>query len=127
MNNYQSMAAEELRWVSWEQRGDEAHPATWPPPPEVLAFWLTGSGGGEGAAAYCTVVALVRAPSERAATAPIRKAWMPGIRAWRFNRAYGIREPPGDRFPPPSWAIKLGRWPWISTSSPKRRKNRTSR
>ena len=82
----------------------------------MLAFWETGLGGDEGSDAYCT--ALVRAPSERAAAAIIQKAWSPGIGEWRFNREYGEYGkdgPPGDRFPAPSWSIKLGRWPWSRT------------
>lgn len=47
----------DLRWISWEQHGDAEHapdcrPVAWPPPAEVLAFWETGLGGGEGADAY---------------------------------------------------------------------------
>ena len=43
-----------LRWISWEQHGNAEHdpdcrPVTWPPSPEVLAFWETGFGGGDGA------------------------------------------------------------------------------
>jgi hypothetical protein len=110
-----------LRWVSWEQHGDAEHdpdsrPVAWPPPPEVLAFWETGSGGGDGVDAYCTVVALVSAASAHTALAIIKKAWSPGIGAWRFNREYDSRRPPGDRFPPPKWARKLKRWPWKKDS-----------
>lgn len=110
-------AATDLRWVSWNQHGDVEHepdcrPVTWPPPPEVLAFWGTGGGGGEGSDAYCTVVALVRAQSEETSAAIIQAAWSPGIGEWRFNHAYGKDTPPGDRFPVPSWSVKMQRWPW---------------
>ena len=109
--------AKDLRWISWEQHGDAEHepdcrPVAWPPPVEVLAFWESGFGGGEGADAYCTVVAIVRAPSEEAAARIINTAWSPGIGEWRFNREYGKDSPPGDRFPPPGWALKMDRWPW---------------
>jgi len=112
------MSTKDLHWISWEQHGDAEHepdsrPVVWPPPEGVLAFWLTGCGGdNENGDAYCTVVALVRAPSQTAAMSVIQEAWSPGIGEWRFNREYGKDEPPGDRFPPPSWAVKLGRWPW---------------
>ena len=114
------MSTKDLRWISWEQHGDaesapNCRPLVWPPPAEVLAFWETGLGGDEGADAYCTVVALVRAPSERAAVAIIQGAWSPGIGEWRFNREYGKDGPPGDRFPAPRWSIKLDRWPWSKT------------
>ena len=84
------MSTKDLRWISWEQHGDaerdpDCRPLAWPPPAEVLAFWETGLGGDEGSDAYCTVVALVRAPSERAAAAIIQKAWSPGIGEWRFT------------------------------------------
>lgn len=107
----------DLRWISWEQRGDTEHgpdcrPVKWPPPPGVLAFWETGLGGGDGADAYCTVVALVRADSEEAAVGIISRAWSPGIGEWRFNREYGSDKAPSDRFPPPKWSIEMGRWPW---------------
>jgi hypothetical protein len=107
----------DLRWISWEQHGDAEHdpdcrPVAWPPPLPVLAFWESGLGGGEGADAYCTVVALVRASSEEEAVRIIKSAWSPGIGEWRFNREYGKNTPPSDRFPPPSWAIKMKRWPW---------------
>lgn len=110
-----------LRWISWAQHGDvdndpDCRPVAWPPPLEVLAFWESGLGGTEGAAAYCIVVALVRAKSASAAAAVIQKAWSPGIGAWRFNREYKEANAPGDRFPPPSWSIKLGRWPWKEPS-----------
>lgn len=112
----QPIVTNNLRWISWEQHGDAAHdpdcrPVTWPPPPEVLAFWETGLGDDDAESAYCTVVALVRAPSARSAAALIKKTWPPGIGEWRFNREYGS-DPPGDRFPPPKWSIKMGRWPW---------------
>lgn len=104
-----------LRWVSWEQHGEaerapDCRPMSWPPPAEVLAFWELAAT--RGADTYCTVVALVRAPSEQAAAAIIQGAWSPGIGEWRFNREYGKDGPPGDRFSPPRWSIKLGRWPW---------------
>lgn len=105
-----------LHWVSWEQHGDadndpDPRPTAWPPPVEVLAFWMSG-GGGEGVRAYSTVVALVQAPSKKAVVASIKGGWSPGIGAWRFNRVYMSDRPPGDRFPPPRWSIELGRWPW---------------
>jgi hypothetical protein len=108
---------EDLRWVSWNQHGDDDHepdcrPVAWPPPPGVLAFWESGVGGDEGPSAYCTVVALVSAESAKAAAAIIKSAWSPGIGEWRFNRVFGEAGPPGDRFPPPRWSIELGRWPW---------------
>jgi hypothetical protein len=111
-----------LRWISWEQHGDAAHdpdcrPVAWPPPPEVLAFWESGFGGGEGVDAYCTVVALVRAPSESSAVDLIMKAWSPGIGEWCFNREYDGSRAPGDRFPPPSWSLEMGRWPWKKEST----------
>ena len=111
----------DLRWISWEQHGDAEHepdcrPIAWPPPAEVLAFWETGRlGGGEGADAYCTVVALVKAPSEEVAVRIVHTAWSPGIGEWRFNRDYGKADPPGDRFPPPKWSIAMKRWPWRRT------------
>ena len=116
--------AKDLRWISWEQHGDAEHepdcrPVAWPPPIEVLAFWESGFGGGEGADAYCTVVAIVRAPSEEAAARIINTAWSPGIGEWRFNREYGKDSPPGDRFPPPDWALKMGRWPWSAAAKEK--------
>ena len=111
------MSTDNLRWVSWAQYGDaerdpDCRPVAWPPPREVLAFWETGFGGNEGATAYCTVVALVRAPSESAAAALITKAWSPGIGEWRFNREYDGSQAPNDRFPPPKWSIQLKHWPW---------------
>jgi hypothetical protein len=111
------MTVQNLRWISWEQHGDAEHdpdcrPIAWPPPEEVLAFWETGLSDDRGADAYCTVVALVRASSASTATTIIKKAWSPGIGEERFNREYGRDVPPGDRFPPPAWSIKLGRWPW---------------
>jgi hypothetical protein len=78
----------------------------------VLAFWATSFGGDEGTDAYCTIVVLVRAPNENAAAALIKKAWTPGIGEWRFNREYDGSRAPGDRFPPPEWSLKMGRWPW---------------
>lgn len=110
-----------LRWISWEQHGDATHdldgrPSIWPPPAEVLAFWETGFGS-NGTDVYCTVVALVRAPNAGVTKAIIKKAWSPGIGKWRFNREYGRAVPPGDRFPPPLWSVKLGRWPWGRTRS----------
>ena len=106
-----------LRWISWEQHGDDTHdpdcrPVKWPPPLGVLAFWKTGYGGSEGRDAYCTVVALVQAPSAKAAVAVVEGAWSPGVGEWRFNREYTSQKAPGERFPPPKWAVKLGRWPW---------------
>lgn len=116
------MSTENLCWISWEQHGDAEHdpngrPVIWPPPAEVLAFWETGFGGGEGEEAWCSIVALVRAPNRSAATAIIKGAWSPGIGEWRFNREYGKGGPPGDRFPAPRWSIKLGRWPWMLQES----------
>jgi len=110
-----------LRWVSWAQHGNAEHepdsrPVAWPPPPEVLAFWETGLGGGNGADAYCTVVALVRADSDHAAKAVVEAAWAPGVGEWRFNREYDGPRAPGDRFPPPNWSVELGRWPWKGQS-----------
>jgi hypothetical protein len=121
---------EHLRWVSWEQHVNAEHepngrPMAWPPPPEVLAFWETGFGGDEGADAYCSVVALVRAPSKGAAEAIIQGAWMPGVGEWRYNREYDQALPPGDRFPPPQWSIEQKRWPW--GKSPDRSRNDRSR
>lgn len=106
-----------LRWISWNQHGDADHapdcrPIAWPPPLEVLAFWESGLGGNEGTSAYCTVVALVSAESAERAVAIIEGAWSPGIGEWRFNRAYGKDQPPGDRFPAPEWSCEMGRWPW---------------
>jgi hypothetical protein len=114
-------STKDLRWISWAQHGDDEHepdcrPVTWPPPPEVLAFWESGIGGDEGADAYCTVVALVRAPSADAGKAIINAAWSPGIGEWRFNRVYDENTPPGDRFAAPDWSIELGRWPWRKTA-----------
>lgn len=111
------MSTENLRWVSWNQHGDDDHepdcrPVAWPPPKEILAFWETGFGGGDGPDAFCTVVALVDVTDEAAAIAVIEKAWFPGIGEWRFNREYGKPTPPNDRFPPPKWALEMGRWPW---------------
>lgn len=112
--------ATDLYWISWNQHGAilgvehlaDSRPASWPPPERVIAFWETGSGGGLGIAGYCTMVALVRAANADAAMRVVLGAWSPGVGEWRFNREYGKDTPPGDRFPPPSWSIKLGRWPW---------------
>jgi hypothetical protein len=110
-------AASKMYWISWEQHGDAEHdpdcrPVAWPPPPEVLAFWESGFGGGDGADAFCAVVALVRSKNKAAAKATIEAAWSPGIGAWRFNREYDSSHAPGDRFPAPRWSIEMGRWPW---------------
>jgi len=105
----------ELREHGDADHDPDCRPLKWPPPAGVLAFWETGFGGDEGSGAYCTVVALVRTPSEQAATTLIEGAWSPGVGKWRFNREYGRDVPPGDRFPAPSWSIKLGRWPWSKT------------
>lgn len=107
----------QLRWISWNQHGDVEHdpdcrPIKWPPPSEVLAFWESGLGGGDGTDAYCTVVALVHSTSEEAAKAVIEGAWSPGVGEWRFNREYNDADPPSDRFPPPKWSLEMGRWPW---------------
>jgi len=114
------MTTKDLRWISWNQHGDaerdpDCRPVEWPPPPEVLAFWESGIGGGDGADAHCTVVALVRSSSEDASKAVIEGAWSPGVGEWRFNRAYDSEKPPNNRFPPPRWSIEMGRWPWKET------------
>lgn len=94
-------------WISWEQTGYDPRPTSWPPPREAIAFWETGSGSG-----FVCVVALVRATSESAAKDLIASLWGDGICSWRFCRAFDPAAPPGDRFPPPKWAVEDGRWPW---------------
>jgi hypothetical protein len=103
-----------LYWLSWNQNADpknglDYRPVAWPPPASVLGFWQTGFAGDE---SYSTVVALVRTTGEARAKRIIERAWNPGVGDWRFCHTYDGIKPPGDRFPPPEWSTKLGRWPW---------------
>lgn len=101
-------------WISWEQRRQpelklDPRPVNWPPPPEVLAFWISGIRVDGNVA---MVVALMQVTTEEDAKRIITEAWSPGVGEWRFCRTYDPSKPPGERFPVPDWSAALGRWPW---------------
>src|SRR5690242_10341003 len=102
------MSEEMYKWISWHQATNDYRPVSWPPPPEVLGYWCSGQ-----TAKAFTLVAIVKASSPAQAKKIVTEVWSPGVGEWRFCETRTIADgPPGDRFPPPDWAVKDGRWPW---------------
>lgn len=90
-------------WIRWTQPLLQGL-RPWPPPPQVLAYWIKGSG---------EATALCQASSPREVRQLIQQQWGPSTSPELFVVPYPLGAgPPGDEFPPPAWSLKLQRWPW---------------
>ena len=93
-------------WCSLVASDGDGRSIIWPPPEGVLGYWISGHDSDN----HATVCLWVEAKSETAVRKIVEKGW-PELKGndWRFfdERA----ERPSDRFPPPVWAVEMGRWP----------------
>lgn len=98
-------------WLSWYEPTPDGdyRPVVWPLPRGVLGYWCSGITGEDEDEALASVVAWVEAPTMDEAWALVRGCWPSQCRDERFGKEQA--EAPGDRFPPPKWAVADGRWP----------------
>ena len=90
-------------WVSWYQPTEDYRPLTFPPVPELLGYWCSGSTYED--PPRHTLCAAVLGDSEAEAKANINKYW-PEATDWRFCEKceYEIDGWWSDRFPLPDWS-----------------------
>jgi hypothetical protein len=83
-------------WIGWDEPTPDGdyRPLRLPVPPEIKAWWCSGSG--DDVSMLCAVV---DAPDEAAAKAAVEAEWRPS--RWRFCNVKPPDWRPSDRFPWP--------------------------
>ncbi len=95
-----------LKWIGWNQPGEDCRPLCDPPAKEVLGWWKTGESMDGG---YSTLCAMVVAESDSQAKGIITIDWPEAGNGpdadWRFCNDADNTDL-SSRFPPPDWSVE---------------------
>jgi len=88
-------------WCSWHGPEDDWRPVLWPMPAGWLGVWCSGYGDD-----YSTIVGWIEAESPEECAKLVLECWPEWDGEWRIEPDIKP-DPPGDRFPLPSWSPAL--------------------